>query len=226
MHKSKLTDSQETKGSGVSVPSRAAATVRYFRAAPKDVKVAFALVLAVGIVLGVGVASVGQVKPTETAEYQALASKQKLTLEEVAQNQNTVDSLNEQLADRDADISSLEDKNQKLAASQEKVTKDAAAVKKAQKAVAARERAVSSTEAAVKANQFEDGTYQVGSDIQAGTYKADPGGSCYWARLRDLTGGANSILANGLPSGPTLVTILPSDTAFESDGCGTWTKVG
>jgi hypothetical protein len=99
-------------------------------------------------------------------------------------------------------------------------------VKKAQKAVAARERAASVAEAAKNANQFYGGTYQVGSDVQAGTYKADPGGSCYWARLRDLTGGVNSILANGLPNGPTSVTILSSDIAFESDGCGTWTKVG
>lgn len=208
------------------MPTRAAAGVRRFRAAPKNIKVASAVLLAVGIVLGIGVAAVGQAKPTETAEYQALASRQKSTVEEVAQTQNIVDSLNQQIVDKDAEISELEGKNQKLAASQEKVAKDSAAVKKAEKAVAARERAASAAEAAKEANQFEDGTYQVGSDVQAGTYKAEPGGSCYWARLRDLTGGVNSILANGLPSGPTSVTILPSDTAFESNGCGTWTKVG
>jgi hypothetical protein len=60
-----------------------------------------------------------------------------------------------------------------------------------------------------------------------GTYQSSgtPGGSCYWERDRDLTGGVNSIIASDTPAGPTTVTILLSDVGFTTSGCGQWTKV-
>lgn len=72
---------------------------------------------------------------------------------------------------------------------------------------------------------FTDGTYKVGTDIQPGTYRtrtASPG--CYYARLADFTGGVDSILANGNTDAPEVVTILPTDTGFTSERCGTWTQ--
>jgi len=48
---------------------------------------------------------------------------------------------------------------------------------------------------------------------------------CYYERLRDFSGGMNSIIINGNTSNPTIVTIAPSDTGFQSQGCGTWTKL-
>jgi hypothetical protein len=62
----------------------------------------------------------------------------------------------------------------------------------------------------------------VGSQIAAETYRAAGGTDCYWARLSGLGGGVNDIIANGDAVGPAIVTIEPSDAAFESDGCGTW----
>jgi hypothetical protein len=74
---------------------------------------------------------------------------------------------------------------------------------------------------------FGDGVWLVGRDIAAGTYTTSTAHGCYWERDRDLTGGLNSILANDLPSGShTVVTILPSDKAFDSERCGTWHKIG
>ncbi len=71
---------------------------------------------------------------------------------------------------------------------------------------------------------FDDGTWLVGKQIKPGTYRlADSGNNCYWARLKDFKGGFNSILANNNVSVPTVVTILSTDTGFESDGCGHWT---
>jgi hypothetical protein len=85
---------------------------------------------------------------------------------------------------------------------------------------------------------IEDGTWLVGTDIAPGTYRADgmvAGGSsadwCYWARLSDLTGGSeaddNGIIDNHLGTGPgqVLVEILPTDVAFETKDCGTWTLI-
>jgi hypothetical protein len=76
---------------------------------------------------------------------------------------------------------------------------------------------------------FGPGTYVVGTDIVAGTYKTTGSSSsvpCYWARLRNTSGEFSAIIANGDPSGPTTVTISKSDGAFETSGCNTWQKVG
>ena len=43
---------------------------------------------------------------------------------------------------------------------------------------------------------FSDGTYQVGTDIQPGTYRTREGSpNCYYERLKNFTGGLNGILA-------------------------------
>lgn len=67
---------------------------------------------------------------------------------------------------------------------------------------------------------FEDGMFEVGKDIQPGTYQAS-GNLCYWARLNNASGELDSIIANG--NGPTIVTIKASDKYFQSQNCGGWT---
>ena len=69
-----------------------------------------------------------------------------------------------------------------------------------------------------------DGTFQVGVDVQPGTYVSKaPDQNCYWARL---TGGdgIGSIIDNGNSSGQVVVTIRKSDKFFESNGCSDWTR--
>lgn len=71
---------------------------------------------------------------------------------------------------------------------------------------------------------FGDGTYRVGPDIAPGTYRADnPGGTCYWARLRGFSGTLAEIAANETPKGPAIATILDTDVGFVAKRCGTWT---
>ena len=72
---------------------------------------------------------------------------------------------------------------------------------------------------------FGDGTFQVGKDIQPGTYRtrtASPG--CYWARLSGFGGTVGEIIANDNTDGPAVVTIATSDKGFQSQSCGTWTQ--
>jgi hypothetical protein len=69
---------------------------------------------------------------------------------------------------------------------------------------------------------FGDGTWRVGSDIVAGTYRIDGTDSCYWARTSDFAGTSESIIANENPRGPAVVTIAPTDAGFTSKRCGTW----
>jgi hypothetical protein len=72
---------------------------------------------------------------------------------------------------------------------------------------------------------FSDGTYQVGTDIQPGTYRTREGSvGCYYERLSDFSGETNDIIANNNADAPAVVTIKPTDAGFTSMGCGTWTK--
>jgi hypothetical protein len=72
-----------------------------------------------------------------------------------------------------------------------------------------------------------DGTYRVGTDIVPGTYRSagiSPQGEsdCYWARLNDLN--PTHIINNNLGTGPQVVTIQPSDSAFLTHSCLPWHK--
>ncbi len=66
-----------------------------------------------------------------------------------------------------------------------------------------------------------DGVWRVGVDIQPGTYRSSGGDVCYWARLYGFQG--NSQIDSYAGSGPTIVTIRPTDVGFESRKCGNWT---
>lgn len=65
------------------------------------------------------------------------------------------------------------------------------------------------------------GTYLVGRDIEAGTYRGVAGDdlleSCYWARLSNVSGD-DDILANDNATGQYFVEVLPSDFALQV-GC-------
>ena len=68
-----------------------------------------------------------------------------------------------------------------------------------------------------------DGIWRVGTDIQPGLYRTMLD-TCYWARLRNLTG-RDDIIANDNTDGPSYVEILATDVAFQSTRCGPWAKV-
>lgn len=68
-----------------------------------------------------------------------------------------------------------------------------------------------------------DGTFRMGVDLQAGTYRSRGGDSCYWERLRGFGGQTADIIANGAGIVPQTVQILPTDAGFRSQGCATWT---
>lgn len=72
---------------------------------------------------------------------------------------------------------------------------------------------------------FDEGTYIVGTDIEAGTWEADASDGCYWARLKGFKGTLSEIIANDFrDSGTSIVNIRASDAGFTTSGCGTWTQ--
>jgi len=75
------------------------------------------------------------------------------------------------------------------------------------------------------ASGFSDGTYIVGEDIEPGRYRAAAVGPlCYWERLSGFSGEFKDIIANDIPTGRTVVDILPADAGFHSSDCGPWTS--
>ena len=70
--------------------------------------------------------------------------------------------------------------------------------------------------------EVSDGTWRVGVDIVAGTYRTEGTDSCYWERLSGFTGKFSDILANDNPPGPAVVAIRSSDAGYTSKRCGTW----
>ncbi|HVX19070.1 MAG TPA: hypothetical protein VHA73_13655 [Acidimicrobiales bacterium] len=74
----------------------------------------------------------------------------------------------------------------------------------------------------LKQSQFSDGLFEVGHDIQPGKYHTDGGSGCYWAKLNSSD--TSNIADNDNATGP--VTIVIDSAYFQSEDCGTWTKVG
>ena len=72
---------------------------------------------------------------------------------------------------------------------------------------------------------FGNGTWVVGKDIQAGTYRTRHNSSgCYFARLKGFSGTLDDIIANENTDAPAVVTILPSDKGFQSSRCDRWSS--
>jgi hypothetical protein len=78
---------------------------------------------------------------------------------------------------------------------------------------------------ALAATTFGSGTWRVGSDIPARTYRTRlPAASCYWERLRGFSGDFDDIIANDFSSGYHVVTIKSTDRGFSSSRCGKWSS--
>ena len=84
---------------------------------------------------------------------------------------------------------------------------------------------------APKTDGYGEGTYAVGEDIKAGTYKtvvpADAV-NCYWARLKNFDGVFGSISDNGnlSPGGRGRVVVKKSDAGVEFAGQCVWKRTG
>lgn len=81
-----------------------------------------------------------------------------------------------------------------------------------------------------KPNTWSSGVYEVDKDIPPGKYRTKIDGSddspCYYARLRDLDGGTNSIIKNDNISGPGILVISKADAYIELSGACEWEKAG
>ena len=109
-----------------------------------------------------------------------------------------------------------------IAEQQRQLAREKAKVEQLQRTPPTQPTAPTSPVAANAATSFGDGLYQVGVAIQPGQYRTDGTGTCYWAKLS--TGDTNKVIVNSYSGGAQSVTI--DSPYFESEACGTWTKVG
>ena len=71
-------------------------------------------------------------------------------------------------------------------------------------------------------SSIEDGTWEVGADIAAGTYRARGGDSCYWEILKGPPSGTNlENIVDDVGSSNVIVTLADGQW-FNTRDCGTW----
>ncbi|PSJ25118.1 hypothetical protein B7P34_29795 [Streptosporangium nondiastaticum] len=81
-------------------------------------------------------------------------------------------------------------------------------------------------EKAAKGALKGNGTYQVGSDVEPGTYRSLGNKlGCYWERAKDSSGDPDAILANDNVIGASYVTVKAEDKIFKTQGCKSWERV-
>jgi hypothetical protein len=74
---------------------------------------------------------------------------------------------------------------------------------------------------------FGAGTWLVNQEIAPGVWQnSDSSEGCSWSRLSNLSGGEAAIAGSGSSQSIVTVEISGTDRAFDSKGCGTWTRVG
>lgn len=74
---------------------------------------------------------------------------------------------------------------------------------------------------------FGPGTWLVNEEIAPGLWQnTDSSEGCSWARLNRLDGEPSAITASGATQSLIVVEIIEADLAFDSSGCGTWTRIG
>ena len=71
--------------------------------------------------------------------------------------------------------------------------------------------------------QFSDGSHLVNIDIAPGTYVTDSAdNNCNWFRTAPFGDSTPDNTGGYVSKGRQTITILPTDTGFHSQGCGTW----
>jgi len=72
---------------------------------------------------------------------------------------------------------------------------------------------------------MDDGTWEIGDDVQSGTYQSPGGNDCYWARLKHGDDSPDGVIQKNLGGGPQTIEVHQKED-LRTLGCGTWKKVG
>jgi curved DNA-binding protein CbpA len=74
---------------------------------------------------------------------------------------------------------------------------------------------------------FGPGTWLVPDEIAPGKWQnSDVSEGCSWTKLSALSGEPSTVIDSGIAESVGIMEITGSERAFDSRGCGTWTRVG
>ncbi|MGP9837188.1 hypothetical protein [Arthrobacter sp. 179] len=174
------------------------------------------------VLMGAGAwAGSASTDPTSSEQYASLQS-------ELATTAAERDSVQEQLDETTSDYETLsgEIDDRELAADEKEAAlgQRSEELDEQQGAVKKREKAVGAAEKEKAANTVTGGTWTVGLDIAAGTYRANEpvDSECYWAIMR--TGSNGDLIENDIPGGGRPSVTLSKGQDFNTSRCGSWTK--
>jgi hypothetical protein len=153
--------------------------------------------------------------PTKSTEYKALQEKLGSSEKQVAAEKSSAEAAQSAAAETAAAAQSAQ---AEASASQASLAEQA-------QAVASREAAVSAIEKQVEANSIGEGTWTVGTDVKAGTYRTSAAisGDSYWSITKSGTNGSD-IIENDIPTGGFPTVVLRPGQDFTNHGCGTFVK--
>lgn len=159
----------------------------------------------VALFIGIGIGAATEVEEEDTTELEA------------------------DLADAEDALADAEDAREqaqaRLGELRREVRRQRAGLAEREEELEARAAEVEEEEERAARQTISDGTWQVGEDIEPGTYRSPAGGSCYWERLRSPGGeGIDNIIANGLEANPTVQ--LEAGEWFRAQDCDEWEKIG
>ena len=119
-------------------------------------------------------------------------------------------------------ISQLQQTAAAAVAEKQRLDARSAQLDQQQQALTAQKAQLDQRQAQLDASSFGPGLYQVGKDIQPGTYHTTGAANCYWAKLRSST--TSDIIDNSNNDGPQ--TVVVNSAYFQTENCATWTKIG
>jgi hypothetical protein len=169
--------------------------------------------------MGIGAAAAD---PTASEEYAALAAANDAMESSRDGLQADYDALK---ADHDVMASGIDERESRAEEREAALDKGEAELKEAEAAVAKREKKVSGAEKEKADNTIREGTWTVGVDIAAGTYRTtgSVGSTCYWGIYTSGTNG-DDIITNDIPGGGRPTVTLSKGQDFNTTRCGTWEK--
>jgi hypothetical protein len=187
---------------------------------------AVVLTAVLALVLGAGAGAAGPTGEVSELEDQAASLEADLKATEAdleAANDATDEATADAAAARDAlkplqaQADEVEEQKDDLAAQEEELAAQAGELD-------AREQDITARENTLESSTIPDGIWELGRDYEAGTYRAEGGGGCYWEKLSSPTGKLGDIIANGgFQPNQTLVIDSPY---FSTSDCGEWVKIG
>lgn len=231
----KLTLGKPATGTGSDLPDEAATT-----SSGKGLG-AFVLILVAALLAGGGFwLAKATSDPSNSEEYVALASAEKLTAEKLDSVTSERDDVAKKLAGveagieereqaADAKVAGLDGREKAVKTSEEAITakeeESAKKIAEREAAVKKREDAVTGVEQTKADNTVGAGIWTVGVDIEPGTYRANANVSadCYWAITVTGSNGSD-IVNNGIPGGGRPSAVISVGHDFELVRCGTWSK--